>query len=270
MAYEKPDTTETRPLISRPSSKLRGVGPIVSCSATYHIFYLTRFCLQLWLIVFALTLALSTIRLWTAPNPSDTDSDSDFAHLSSHCDHIKPIPTKSYIARQDELAQTLHSLGASAYIAEPGANAAFYANLSGSHWHISERPLLLIVTPALESGAVKGNISILTPTFEATRARLLPVPSDEDIGYPEWPEDVDPYEVAVSAIPSLKEGNGIIYVDGSMRQFVVDGLQRAAAGSQVAIAPVEIRRLRERKSEEELAIMKCVNEVRHTVTIFRS
>ncbi|KAF7793099.1 hypothetical protein EIP86_004206 [Pleurotus ostreatoroseus] len=173
---------------------------------------------------------------------------------------MRPIPNKDYIARQDELARTLHSLGASAYIAEPGANAAFYANISSSNWGLSERPLLLIVTPFEENGAIKGNISILTPAFEATRARLLPVPSDEEIGYPEWAEDANPYDVAVSAIPALQQKNGTIFVDGGIRQFVADGIQRAAKGSLVTTAPVEVRRLRERKSKAELEIMKCVNE----------
>ena len=185
----------------------------------------------------------------------------DFSHLASHCAHVQPIPAESFIERQDTLARTLHDLGASAYIAEPGANAAFYANLSGSAWHLSERPLLLIITPFVGDGdQISSNISILTPSFEATRAKLLPVPSAVEIAYPEWPEDADPYEIAVSAIPGLK--SGAVFVDGSMRQFVADGLQKAVGGgTKVVSAPVEVRRLRERKSGEEIEIMKCVNEV---------
>lgn len=189
----------------------------------------------------------------------------DFSHLADHCEHVEPIRVQSYIDRQDQLAQTLHSLGASAYIAEPGANAAFFANLSGLSWHLSERPLLLLITPTLENGAVSGEVSILTPSFEATRARLLPVPSDSEIAYPEWPEDVNPYKVAVSAIPRLRNQDGsakTIYVDDAMRHFVADGLQKAAGDNvRVLSAPVEIRHLRERKRQEELDILKCVNEV---------
>lgn len=191
---------------------------------------------------------------------------TDLSYLADHCAHVKPIPTEAFIERQDTLAQTLHSLGASAYIAEPGANAGFYANVSGSSWHLSERPLLVIVTPTVEqSGSIAGNVTVLTPLFEATRAKLLPIPSDSEIAYPEWPEDANPYEVAISAIAALQargDSKGKIFVDGAMRQFVVEGLQKAAgADVEVVSAPVEIRRLRERKSEQELEIMKCVNEV---------
>lgn len=221
--------------------------------------------------ILALTPALFGYKAWlqltgNATSPSSI-SMPDFSGLSDHCSHVKPITNEAYITRQDELAQTLHSLGASAYIAEPGANAAFYANISSSHWGLSERPLLLIVTPFEESGVIKGNLSILTPAFEATRARLLPVPSDEEIGYPEWPEDANPYEVAVSAIPALQREKGLIFVDGGIRQFVADGVQQAAKDSLVTSAPVEVRRLRERKSEAELEILKCVNEVNNLVHI---
>ncbi len=113
---------------------------------------------------------------------------------------------------------------------------------------------------------MSANVSVLTPAFEATRARGLPIPSGKEIAYPEWPEDANPYEIAVSAIPGLKASDGTtgkIFVDGAMRNFVVDGLQEAVGThARVSSAPVEVRRLRERKTEEELDIMKCVNEVR--------
>ncbi|KIP08153.1 hypothetical protein PHLGIDRAFT_104720 [Phlebiopsis gigantea 11061_1 CR5-6] len=193
-------------------------------------------------------------RLFRNPAP-------DFSHLASHCAHVQPIPADSFVARQDTLARTLHELGAAAYIAEPGANAAFYANLSGSAWHLSERPLLFILTPSVDdNNRIVANISVLTPSFEATRAKLLPLPSAADVTYPEWPEDADPYQVAVSAIPGLKSGT--IFIDGAMRTFVADGLQKAVGGGhKVVSAPVEVKRLRERKSTEEIEIMKCANEV---------
>jgi len=184
----------------------------------------------------------------------------DFSHLADHCAQIPPIPAGSFVERQQSLARTLHELNASAYIAEPGANAGYFANLSESQWHLSERPLLLIISPELDAEEeIHARVSILTPAFESTRAKLLSIPSAFDITYPAWPEEVDPFEVAVSAIPNLSEGT--ILVDGMMRSFVSDGLQKAASSSKVVPAPVEVRRLRERKSKEELEILKCVNEV---------
>ncbi|EIW60043.1 peptidase M24 [Trametes versicolor FP-101664 SS1] len=190
------------------------------------------------------------------------DSDPtgpDFSHLASHCAHITPIPAQSYIERQDALARTLASVNAAAYIAEPGASAEYFANISSSHWHLSERPLLLVVQPTTdEHGETRANVSVLTPYFEETRARLLPIPSDAGITYTAWPEDHNPYEHALSLLPKL--AGATIYVDGNVRTFVTDGLQKAAPKALVSSAPVEVRRLRERKSTEEIDILKCANE----------
>lgn len=192
------------------------------------------------------------------PGLNTGNSEPDFSHLASHCADVRPIQAESYLARQQALVETLYNIGASAYIAEPGASATYFANLSGSSWHLSERPLLLIVTPQADgAGGVRAQVSILTPTFEATRAKLLHIPSSEGILYPEWPEDENPYAAALSVIPP---GPAPIYVDGAARSFIVDGLQQVTR-AKVRVAPVEIRRLRERKSAEELEIMKCVNEV---------
>lgn len=184
----------------------------------------------------------------------------DFSYLANHCAHIAPISSQSFVSRQDSLADTLHSLGAAAYIAEPGASAGFFANLSHSHWGLSERPLLLIVQPqADDQGVIRANVSILTPAFEKTRAQGLLIPSDAAVTYTAWPEDVNPFATALALIPGLD--GATIFVDGEVRTFITDGLQKAAPGARVSNAPLEVKRLRERKSSEELGIMKCANEV---------
>ncbi|KAK0429595.1 Creatinase/aminopeptidase [Armillaria borealis] len=95
------------------------------------------------------------------------------------------------------LGETLTTLNTSAYIAEPGASALYYANVSSSHWHLSERPLLLIVDSS-------ARVTVLTPKFEGTRARLLSIPSD--VEWVEWTEDKVPYK----QLPDI-EG---LFVDG--------------------------------------------------------
>lgn len=188
----------------------------------------------------------------------------DPLHISPHCAHISPISGEIFLARQKALAEELHALNAGAYITEPGASAAYFANISTSHWHLSERPLLLIVSPVVDTeGQVQANVSILTPLFESTRAKLLPIPSEHGLSFPEWAEDRDPFATAVSSIINL--GSRPIFVDDSVRLFVAEGLQRAAPASLVASAPVEVKRLRERKSKEEIEILKCANEVSHTI-----
>jgi len=193
------------------------------------------------------------------------DSDDNFSFLATHCADAQPISASEFKFRQRTLAKTLHALNASAYIAEPGANAGFFANISSAHWSLSERPLLLIITPTTspkvgddEGDSIDAKITILTPSFEKTRAKLLPVPSAD--AYIEWPEDTSPYEIAASALKQQNSG-GTVFVDGSIRKFISDGLAEALPGTNVASAPPEIRQLRERKSPAEIELLRCANEV---------
>ncbi|KAK0442997.1 peptidase M24 [Armillaria borealis] len=174
-----------------------------------------------------------------------TDGCSYPSHLpeltsktSSHCSHLGPLPASEFHTRLSPVGETLTALNASAYIAEPGASALYYANVSSSHWHLSERPLLRIVDSS-------ARVTVLRPKFEGTRARLLSIPSD------------------------LSDIEGTVFVDGSIRRSIVDGLRTAFPKATVVAAPTGIRQLRERKSEGELELLNCANEatllaIRHT------
>ncbi|KAJ7445714.1 Creatinase/aminopeptidase [Mycena galericulata] len=176
--------------------------------------------------------------------------------IAKHCEHLGPINATEFQARQKSLAKTLVELNASAYIAEPGASSLFYGNISKSNWGLSERPLLLIITPKHIGDKLEAKVSILTPVFEAPRAKLLPI-SSEDITFIEWAEESNPYEHAMS---TLSDSPGSVFVDGNTRNFIVDGLSAANPRATVSSAPYEIKRLRERKSPVEIELLKCVNE----------
>jgi Xaa-Pro aminopeptidase len=122
---------------------------------------------------------------------------------------------------------------------------------------LSERPLLLIITPQEVGNAIEAKVSILTPKFEATRAKLLSIPA-ADVTYIEWAEEQSPYEPTTSIISNTA---GAIFVDGYARNFIVDGLRAAHPQTAVSSAPYEIKRLRERKSPAEIELLKCANEV---------
>ncbi len=97
-----------------------------------------------------------------------------------------------------------------------------------------------------------ARVTFLAPKFEGTRARLLSIPSD--VEWAEWVEDEDPYK-------QLPDIEGTVFVDGSIPHFIVDGLQTAFPKATVIAAPIEIRQVPERKSEGELELSKCANEV---------
>jgi Xaa-Pro aminopeptidase len=196
------------------------------------------------------------------------DVDPDFSMLARHCESASPITSSEFYQRQKTVAGILHSLNASAYIAEPGANAQYFGNVSSNQWSLSERPLLFVVSPHVVNDEVEAKITILTPSFEASRARLLPIPSVKEVVFAEWAEESNPYDTVVSTLPPSPEGEiGTIFVDGAIRHFIVDGLDEAAPKANILSAPMEIRQLRERKSAAEIELMKCVNEVSQSQTI---
>lgn len=214
-----------------------------------------------WRLLFSLAICATIfyLQFLTDGGPESLSVDYDrWTGLASHCSDAQPINGSEILQRQKNLAKILYDNGASAYIAEPGANAQYFGNISEATWHLSERPLLLIISPILEEASIVAKVTVITPAFEETRARLLPVPGI-DVSFVSWAEDEDPYIVALSTL-ELEPGKPI-YVDGMMRYFIVDGLQKAAPGVRVMSAPLEVTQLRARKSQAELDLLRCANEV---------
>jgi hypothetical protein len=195
-----------------------------------------------------------------------TQEEPEFHHLAAHCDSLEPIQPSEYHARQSALASALHSLRAAAYIAEPGPNAEYFANLSLSQWGLSERPFLLIISPleSSTSAQIVPQVTIITPLFESSRAKLLAIPTAGNVRFVPWGDDADPYAVAISSLRDsvdMAKDEVSLFIDENSRYFIADGIKNAADGIRTEITPPEIRALREQKSPTEVALLRCVNEV---------
>ncbi|KAG6854923.1 hypothetical protein C0991_009746 [Blastosporella zonata] len=188
-----------------------------------------------------------------AHSTPDVSSPPIEVRLEDHCAHTSPIDKFEYHHRQSALAEKLVALNASAYIAEPGASASFFANISLTSWKLSERPLLLIVTPSEAPEGPMAKISVLTPKAKLHRSECLLYPDLQN----KWPEDVSPYKLASDVFPDT---TGTVFVDSSIRKFISDGFELALPKATVISAPEEITQLRERKSSSEIELLKCANE----------
>ncbi|KAF8436944.1 peptidase M24, structural domain-containing protein [Boletus edulis BED1] len=213
---------------------------------------------RLALLLITILLFASAPSLLFQPLTISLTHNDPWEGLAAHCKDAQPIRTAEFLERQRQLAHALLALNGSTYVAEPGASALFFGNISDASWHLSERPLLLLISPLVDQGEVSARVTILTPTFEEDRAKLLTIPG-VDVSYVAWHEDEDPYTIAVNALPTSNRGP--IYVDGMTRHFIVDGFEKAAPGLSVLLAPAAITSLRERKSPTEIALLKCANEV---------
>ncbi|PMD63194.1 Creatinase/aminopeptidase [Hyaloscypha bicolor E] len=169
-----------------------------------------------------------------------------------HLLDVAPIAHDEFLQRQSTLAAALDAVGVDAFIAEPSASSSYYVNISTS-FELSERPFLMIIDRAAQ-------FSYLAPKFEAGRiARLEMVYRDKKVI--EWPEEKSPYKVLAT-----ETGYKKIMLDEHARFMIASGLQ--AAGVEVVPTTQIIQSLRAVKTEEELKILRGINDF--TLQLVRS
>jgi Xaa-Pro aminopeptidase len=99
--------------------------------------------------------------------PGDFAKDVWSSYNHSSLENIAPISRTEFLSRQSKLISQLGQEGVDAFIAEPGASAQFYANVSSYNWGLSERPFVFVAT--------QEEVFFLTPTFELSRAKRLDI-----------------------------------------------------------------------------------------------
>ncbi|KAH8652145.1 peptidase M24, structural domain-containing protein [Xylariales sp. PMI_506] len=186
----------------------------------------------------------------TAPTLESCAWDSLESHLSLLS--VPPIGRSEFLARQQRLAKALDAAGVDAFVAEPSASTAYYANVSPS-FHLSERPFLIII-------GKDGQFSYLVPKFEAGRIAGLDMVY-EDKKVIAWAEEESPYEVLAK-----ETGYSKIMLDEHARFMIAAGLQKA--GVDVVPMSEEIQSLRAVKTEAEIAILRGINSF--TLELVRS
>lgn len=209
----------------------------------------------------------------------------DSARLLDRCSSLPEIPDSTYAARRNALAAEL-AVGAhtDVYLAEPGASAGYFAGIGSGEWHLSERTFLVVVVPRRPAAAAGGaesvapghRIVVLTPEFEADRAKLLRIPgahasanASTEVTYLSWPEAGSPFTVLARYLAGMDGAGSVhrIHVDPYVRSFISSGLQAAIAGQAglehvtVDVASDKVGSIRERKDRHEVELLQCANEV---------
>ena len=189
----------------------------------------------------------------------------------AHCTSLLSPTPSTYIDRLYRLVSAVQQTEASlpaVWIAEPGPSSSYFIGaFSSSDWHLSERPFLIVVTPATDG--VTPNITILCPEFERLRAQLKPIPEQVKrlLTWVSWQESESPYEVLAEYIGAM----GGVVVDPMLRSFIHVEMIAAAhqAGNDAgkttdqALSGVKdaVALIRERKDEREIGLMRCANQV---------
>ena len=189
----------------------------------------------------------------------------------AQCDSLLAPAPSTFTDRLGRLVSVLKETDSqhpTVWIAEPGPSSSYFIGaFASSDWHLSERPFLVVITPA-EDG-VSPNITLLSPEFERLRAQLQPIPEQVEayVKWLSWQEDESPYEVLVAHLGSV----GGLVVDPLMRSFIGTGLGKAvekagnADDEAIASDKTAVALLRERKDEREIGLLRCANQVRNVL-----
>jgi hypothetical protein len=176
----------------------------------------------------------------------------------NHCNSLLKPPTGTYTTRISHLTTSLEP--DTTYITEPGTSSEYFiGGFSSRDWWLSERPLLIAFTPS-------KNITILTARFEQSRAELVDLPKEiRDITtFVPWLESESPYEVLKK---HLGDEVGRVVVDGQVRSFITEGLDGAGFTRATKEEGEKIKEIRERKDEHEIGLLRCANQVCHSLRL---
>lgn len=158
-------------------------------------------------------------------------------------------------ARRLAMAQTLmRAAGVGALLVEPGSSLVYF---TGVEWWRSER-MTAAVIPA------DGEALIVTPFFEAPSIReTLSIPGEIRT----WNEDESPLALVAGWLKERKLDRYPVAIEETVRNFIVDGLQRAVPGATLVSGAAIVRGCRMHKSPAEIALMQTAANI--TIAAFR-
>jgi hypothetical protein len=187
---------------------------------------------------------------------SDTQVEPLSPTFIDHCNSLLKPPTGTYTDRISLLTTSLEPN--TIYISEPGTSSEYFiGGFSSRDWWLSERPLLIAFAPS-------KNITILTAKFEQSRAELVELPKEiRDITtFVPWLESESPYEILKNY---LGDDVGRVVGDGQVRSFIAEGLDGAGFARATSKEGESIKEIRERKDEREIELLRCANQVCHSL-----
>ena len=173
-----------------------------------------------------------------------------FKKLENMTAGIEPLTREDYISRQVKAAILMEENQTDGLLITGGANLKYFLDLS---WWQSERFFGAILNR-------RGEPLWICPAFELERAReVIKFGSDIRI----WEEHESPYELVISIMKDLGAGSGKLAIGPNVRNFIVEGIKKAAAGTQLQLVngSVITENCRSIKTDKELAYMELANQI---------
>jgi Xaa-Pro dipeptidase len=168
--------------------------------------------------------------------------------LQSIVEDAVPIGVEERLARIAKAQRLMNEQNIDAILLEPGSAMLYFSGIS---WWRSER-LTAVIIPR------EGEIGVVTPFFEEPSVRESMI-FDGDVRT--WNEHDSPFERVAGFLRERNINGNRIGLEGTVRQFVAEGLREAAPGLEIISAEPVTRGCRMYKSAHEIALMKKANEV---------
>jgi Xaa-Pro dipeptidase len=165
-----------------------------------------------------------------------------------------PISVGERLSRIANAQRLMRDAGVCALLVEPGSSLVYF---TGVEWWRSERMTAALI-PA------EGDAIVITPYFEAPSIReSLAIPAEIRT----WNEDENPLVLAAGWLKERKLDHRPVAIEETVRNFIVDGLQRALAGVSIVSGAPVVRGCRMHKSAAEIALMQAASDI--TIAAFR-
>jgi Xaa-Pro dipeptidase len=179
---------------------------------------------------------------------------ADTAGLPDLAAKAVPIGAEERKARIAKAAGLLRAHDMDALLIEPGSSLIYF---TGVEWWRSERLTAAVLTR-------EGEVAIVTPFFEEPSVReSLGVAADVLT----WNEDENPLAAVANWLGKRGLAKGRVGVEGTVRFFAVDGLQKAMPDVTVVNGAPVVRGCRMIKSAAEIALMRLASDI--TIAAYR-
>jgi Xaa-Pro dipeptidase len=179
-----------------------------------------------------------------------TGKSNRFKELENMTAGVEPLTRDDYVDRQQKAVRLMEQHQTDGLLITGGVNLKYFLDLS---WWQSERLFGAILN-------CRGEPIWICPAFELERAMEV-IQFGSDIRT--WEEHESPYELAVSIMKDLNAGSGKLAIGPNVRNFVVEGIRKAAAGTQLQLVngSVITENCRGIKTDKELAYMDLANRI---------
>jgi len=165
-----------------------------------------------------------------------------FAGLKSMTAGVKPLDPADYQARIEKARKLMADQKIDLLYLNGGTSLEYFGAI---RWGLSERMFAMMI-PA------RGDIAYVCPKFEEARAREQ-IKFGTDVRT--WEEDQSPYALVKQVLQDCKIPSGVIGVEPTVREFVIDGMQKACTTAKFVNGENISQGCRMIKSKKELEHM---------------